>query len=457
MRDMTTALPSTRVGDELARPAERSGFLRNIGLYVYVFYVIYTPTFSASFFASKFFILTALAAVLLIHSALSGKRMFRLLGYPPLRRFLIVMFGLSLFVAIVHLASHPEVEDFVDLRIVQNNVLLLMAIHAAFIVHICKSRGFSAESALRMIYKLAAFQGVWGLLSFVFFPLKEISNWLYQLAAGDRGEYLMSSRIYGLMGEFTFVTPIYHGMLAAVAVYFALNYRFRGLRYVPLILVAILLNGRTGIAVFAAMTALMLLGQILRGRKIGPSLAIVAGLGGLLWIAWSVVSQLSPITARFLQGFIDETTALVADGSVEGTYSVLFEDILVFPEGLGLIWGTGDDIFQSQGFRSDVGLTNDLFMGGLLFVVIGYGTLAYFLLKNSRPDTVLFLALFAGFAIGIVKGQIFIGTPVLFLFVFVVLIHKQIVGGEMPPKSARRARRENGTLGAGSGSVRRRA
>ncbi|UUE21480.1 hypothetical protein [Microbacterium sp. J1-1] len=441
MEDMTTVLPSARVVASDGRPAERSGFLRNIGLYVYVFYVIYTPTFSASFFASKFFILTALAAVLMLHSALSRQRMFRLLGYPPLKRFLVVMFGLSLFVAIVHLATHPEVEDFVDLRIVQNNVLLLMAIHAAFIVHICKSRGFSGESTLRMIYKLAAFQGVWGLLSFVFIPLKDLSNWLYQLAAGDRGEYLMSSRIYGLMGEFTFVTPIYHGMLAAVAVYFALNYRFRGLRYVPLILVAILLNGRTGIAVFAALTALMMLGQVLRGRKVGSALAIVAVLGSLLAIAWTVVSQLSPITARFLQGFVDETTALVADGSVEGTYSVLFQDIVVFPEDLGLIWGTGDDVFQSQGFRSDVGLTNDLFMGGLIFVVIGYGTLAYFLLKNSRPDTVLFLALFAGFAIGIIKGQIFIGTPVLFLFVFVVLLHKQIIDNEMPAKSPRKARR----------------
>lgn len=445
MTDMTRSRPSARV-DELAAPADRSGFFRNIGLYVYVFYVIYTPTFSASFFASKFFILTALAVILLAHSAAGRQRMFRLLGYPPLTRFLIVMFGLSLLVAIVHLITHPDVESFVDLRIVQNNVLLLMAVHAAFIVHICKSRGFTAESALRMVYKLAAFQGVWGLLSFVIPALKETSNWLYQLAAGDRGEYLMSSRIYGLMGEFTFVTPIYHGMLAAVAVYFALNYRFRGLRYVPLILVAILLNGRTGIAVFAAMTALILLGQILRGRKIGPSLAIVAALTGLLWIAWSVVSQLSPITARFLQGFIDETTALVADGSVQGTYSVLFGDILIFPEGLGLIWGTGDDIYQSQGFRSDVGLTNDLFMGGLLFVVIGYGMLAYFLIKNSRPDTLLFVALFTGFAIGIVKGQIFIGTPVLFLFVFVVLLHKQITGGEMPAKSVRLRHRDQRAL-----------
>ena len=437
MSDMTRARPAPRASDKPARPADRAGFLRNIGLYVYVFYVIYTPTFSVSFFASKFFVLAVLAVVLMIHSALGKQHMFRLLGYPPLRRFLIVMFGLSLFVAIVHLAAHPEVEDFVDLRIVQNNVLLLMAIHAAFIVHICKSRGFTAESSLRMIYKLAAFQGVWGLVSFVVPQLKEVSNWLYQLAAGERGEYLMSSRIYGFMGEFTFVTPIYHGMLAAVAVYFALNYRFRGLRYVPLILVAILLNGRTGIAVFAAMTALIIVGQILRGRKIGPALGIVAALVGLLWIAWSVVSQLSPITAKFLQGFIDETSALVTDGSVEGTYSVLFQDVLIFPEGLGLIWGTGADVYENQGFRTDVGLTNDLFMGGLIFVVIGYGTLLYFLLKNSRPDTVLFLSLFVGFAIGIVKGQIFIGTPVLFLFVFVVLIHKQLTGEEMVAKSVK--------------------
>ncbi|MFP3394104.1 hypothetical protein SB782_35600, partial [Brevibacillus sp. SIMBA_076] len=75
---------------------------------------------------------------------------------------------------------------------------------------------------------------------------------------------------------------------------------------------------------------------------------------------------------------------------------------------------------SSGGFRTDVGITNDLFMGGLVFVVIGYGTLAYFMLKNSRPDLVLFASLLVGFAIANLKGQIFVGTPVLFLFVFIV-------------------------------------
>ncbi|WP_164232984.1 hypothetical protein [Microbacterium hydrocarbonoxydans] len=437
----TTGASALRGDDESTRLSDGSGFLRNVGLYIYVFYVIYTPTFSASFFASKFFILGVLALLLIVHVLFTRQqRVFELLNYEPLKRFLIVMFGLSLFVALVHLATHPEVESFVDLRIVQNNVILLMAIHVTFIIYLCKSRGFTAESSLSMLYKLAAFQGIWGLMSFVFPPLKEISNWLYELAAGDRGDYLLSSRIYGFMGEYTFVTPIYHGMLAAVAVYFTLNYRFRGIRYVPLILVAILLNGRTGIIVFAVMAVLMILGQTFRG-KIGAvivsplaRLFTVASLAGLMSVAWFVVSQLSPITARFLQGLVEDTSALVNDGSLQGNYGVLFSEVLVVPEGLALIWGTGDDIYANEGFRTDVGLTNDLFMGGLIFVVLGYGTLAYFLLKDSKPDTILFVALFVGFAIGILKGQIFIGTPVLFLFVFVVLVHKQIIEGEMPAK-----------------------
>lgn len=434
MSDMIRTSAPARVSDARANLSDQSGFLRNVGLYIYVFYVLYTPTFSTSFFASKFFILSLLAAMFITHSALGQHHMFRLMSYGPLKRLLMVMFGLSLFVAFVHMIEHPEVDNFVDLRIVQNNVLLLMAIHAAVIIHICKSRGFTAESALRMLYRLASFQGVWGLASFIFTPLKDISNWLYELAAGDRGDYLISSRVYGFMGEYTFVTPIYHGMLAAVAVYFALNYRFRGIRYVPLILVAILLNGRTGIVVFVAMAAVILLGQLLRGRKIVPAIGIVAAMAALMWAAWFAVSQLSPITARFLEGFIEDTNALVTDGSLQGNYSVLFTDVLIVPEGLSLLWGTGDDVYTNQGFRTDVGLTNDLFMGGLIFVVTGYGMLAYFLLRSARPDAALFIALFVGFVIGIVKGQIFIGTPVLFLFVFVVLLHKQITGAEMLTK-----------------------
>lgn len=435
------AVSAVRGDDEGTRLSDGSGFVRNIGLYVYVFYVVYTPTFSESFFASKFFILGLLAVLVVVHSVFTRQqRVFSLLNYAPLKRLLWVMFGLSLFVALVHLATHPGVESFVDLRIAQNNVVLLMAIHVAFILHICKSRGFTAEASLRMLYKLAAFQGLWGLMSFVFPPLKETSNWLYELAAGDRGDYLLSSRIYGFMGEFTFVTPVYHGMLAAVAVYFTLNYRLRGIRYVPLILVAILLNGRTGLIVFAAMSGLMILGQTFRGKASTATMnplarvIIIASMAGLMSVAWFVVSQLSPITARFLQGLVEDTSALVNDGTLQGNYGILFSDVSVVPEGLALIWGTGDDIYASEGFRTDVGLTNDLFMGGLIFVVVGYGTLAYFLLKGSKPDTILFVALFIGFAIGILKGQIFIGTPVLFLYVFVVLVHKQITAGEMPTK-----------------------
>lgn len=436
------------LGEE--RTSDRSGFLRNIDLYAYVFYVIYTPTFSVSFLASKFVILSVLAVVFLVHSSLGKQNMFDLLRYRPLKRLLIIMFVLSLFVAVVHIATYPEVSDFIDLRIVQNNILLLMAIHVAVIIHICKRRGFTAESALRILYKLAAFQGLWGLASFVFIPLKDISNWLYELAAGERG-FVTISRVYGFMGEFTFVTPIYHGMLAAVAIYFAMNYRFRGLRYVPLIVVAILLNGRTGLAVFAVMVGMTLLGQLLRGRKIGAALGMVGTLVVLLWVAWTLISELSPNTARFLQSFINDTSALFSDGTVQGTYTVLFTDVLILPEDLAILWGTGDDVYQSTGgFRTDVGLTNDLFMGGLIFVVLGYGALAYFLLKNSRPDTILFLALFAGFAIGIFKGQIFIGSPVLFLFVFVVLIHKQMTGGEMTLKIEKGRSRSQGVDGLGA-------
>lgn len=424
-------------GQENARDglsAASFGFIRNIGLYVYVFYVVYTPTFSTSFFASKFFILAFLAVVVVLHSAMSNFRQLRLLAYKPLARLLITVFLLSLFVAFVRIATSPDVADFADLRIVQNNVILLMAIHAAFILHIFKRRGFTAEASLQVLYKLAAFQGVWGLLSFVFPVLKDVSNGLYELAAGER-EFVVAVRVYGFMGEYTFVTPIYHGMLAAVAIYFALNYRYRGLRYVPLILVAILLNGRTGIAVFAAMVAVILLRQVLRGRSAAAAVGIVAALGAVLWIAWSLVSQLSPGTARFLQTFIDDTNALISDGSQQGNYAILLNEIFTVPDGFALLWGTGGDVYESNGgFRTDVGFTNDLFMGGLIFVVVGYGMLAYFLLKNSRPDVVLFGSLLLGFAIANLKGQIFVGTPVLFLFVFIVLLHHLIAREEMLPK-----------------------
>lgn len=435
MNGSGTVAPSARVRDDARPPIDASQFLRNIGLYAYVFYVVYTPTLSTSFFASKFFILSALALLFLAHTALGRRGIFTALAYRPLKRLLLIVFGLSLMVAVVRILNDSAVADFADLRIVQNNVLLLMAVHAVIILHICKNRGFTADGTLRMLYKLAAFQGVWGALSFIIPPLKEISNFLYEITAGER-EFVTAARIYGLMGEYTFVTPIYHGMLAAVAIYFALNYRFRGIWYVPLILVAVLLNGRTGLAVFGAMVVLILLGQVLRGRKVMSSSLTAAALGAALWGAWSLLSQASPGTARFLQTFLDDTIALITDGSQQGNYAILLPQYTVFPTGMALIWGTGDDVYEgTSGFQTDVGFTNDIFMGGLIFAALGYGALTYFLLKNAKPDRILFLALLLGFLIGNLKGQIFIGTPVLFLFVVVVLLHKTLIFGGIQPRS----------------------
>ncbi|MGV2982228.1 hypothetical protein ACNPNP_00870 [Microbacterium sp. AGC85] len=431
---MTTIRTAQRA-QQLERRAPSGSFIRNAGLYVYTFYVVYNPTFSSSFLVSKFVILSALAVVIMVHAMLGRHRPLRLLAYPPLRMLLIMLFALSLYVAVVRIIAQPEVADVVDLRLVQNNIMLLMAIHGAFILHVCKSRGFTAESTLRMLYKLAAFQGVWALASFVIPPLKTISNSLYQLSAGER-EFTVAARIYGFMGEFTFVTPIYHAMLAAIAVYFALAYGFRGVRYIPLILVSILLNGRTGLIVFVAMVFVIVLWRMLQGRGVFAAIGILLGIGAVGGLAWNLINQYVPATAAFIERFISETDALL-DGSREGTYAVLYDQLVTVPEGFGLIFGTGDHVYKNTGelqFRADVGFTNDLFMGGLVYVVLGYAALVYFMFKNSRPDTTLFFALLVGLVIANVKGQIFRGSSVLFLLVIVVLLRKLIVDGDMTPR-----------------------
>ena len=399
-----------------------TGFFRNFGLYLYVFYVVYTPTFSTSVLASKFVVLSILAVAIIFHGWLAGRKPLHLLSYRPLRNLLVILFLLSLYVAVVQIVTTPDANGFVDLRVVQNNVLLLMAVHAALILQICQRRGFSAESILQVFYRLAAFQGIWTLLSFVIPSLKDVSNTLYQLTAGDR-QFTIAARIYGVMGEYTFVTPIYHGILAAAAVYFAVTYRFRGLRYVPFILLVILLNGRTGLVILMAMVVTFLLWRMLAGRGVFTAAIVLGALAALIVLAWSLVSAFSPETANFLQRFLDDTQALVSDGTQQGNYAVLITQLSTVPDGMAILWGTGD-VLDGTERHADVGYTNDLFMGGITYVTIAYGAFGYFILKNAHPDKALYVALYAGLLLANIKGQIFRGSAVLLIVTILVLVHR---------------------------------
>lgn len=64
------------------------------------------------------------------------------------------------------------------------------------------------------------------------------------------------------------------------------------------------------------------------------------------------------------------------------------DTMLFFPEGSEMIFGEGHRVYphygRSKGYNSlDIGYVNDLFMGGLIYTFLLYGTILKFILKKS--------------------------------------------------------------------------
>lgn len=397
--------------------------VRDLPLVLYIFYVIYTPAPDTNVLTSKFVVLTVLAGVLLIPYVLSGDRgVWNLLSRPAVMILMVATFAGSIYLMFVRVASGEPVESLIDLRIVQNNVLNLMIVNVAIIVDQLKKRGYSKRQSFEVLLWLGSFQGIFSIAG-LFIPwVRNISYTLYQ-ASGSDNIFVMQSRIFGLTGDFTYGTPIYHGVLAGVAFYYLVKSRTNYLVHIVLIMSVAAMNGRTGLVVFVVMAIFTIVGTYgKRGNLLGMGAALLA-LVAAGAAAMSFLGDISPATHRFVMSFLDDTRRLLFEGEATGNYGALFEGFARAPDGFGLLFGTGERVYDGEpGFNSDIGFTNDLYAGGLTYVLFVYLVFLAFLIRNSRGHALLSLELVLVFFLANFKGEVFRSSVILFIFLFIKLV-----------------------------------
>ncbi|MEI3469149.1 MAG: hypothetical protein V8Q76_10790 [Bacteroides intestinalis] len=211
----------------------------------------------------------------------------------------------------------------------------------------------------------------------------------------------LAFRGYGLSAGLTFD----YGMIQGLALSYCLFQKSKkSLLLIPLFLVSILFNARTGIVI----PALVLFYLLFIRLKIRYWM-----LAGILYVAFMFI-----ITTDFfyenLRTFmwLEKGFEEITDSSNSATFDTL-DKMVIWPSSIeGWIWGTGEDLFNDRyGRNSDIGYILQLNYGGLLlcFFILSWLLVILFRVKkyaNKQYFIVVFFVVFA-IVLGNYKGDIF--------------------------------------------------
>lgn len=195
----------------------------------------------------------------------------------------------------------------------------------------------------------------------------------------------------------------------------------------PFILLATFLNGRTGILVFlVTATASIFYIYAKRSRLINAFIAfgvVITLLVGLL----AGVARFAPNAYNFIDSFIEDTRNLLEKHELTGNYEVLYETSKIMPKNEKLLFGEGYRIYDAQGAqraggRSDVGYINDLFIGGIFYIIVLYSATFSFMMHHERKEAFIFLLIIFVILIVNIKGEIFRSAVFMFMVAYIKLL-----------------------------------
>ena len=238
---------------------------------------------------------------------------------------------------------------------------------------------------------------------------------------------LSSYRYSGLAANLSSTAAYVQSALACIALWRGIREKPLWLAAFPVLAFSANLNVRTTVYLMIAGIAAVLIGILFTKdlKQIGKFFPAAGSALAIAYFGLGLIRYVNPMTYEWLARGIEEVTSFVAGEEVPYTDAFFAELAWMlspehFPRGLMLIFGAGTEIMGTiaegkYGVSSDVGFMNDLWRGGILYLLIITGLYLWMLWKMARSRTVrretgIFLAALFLFFFGItnIKGHFFI-------------------------------------------------
>lgn len=291
-----------------------------------------------------------------------------------------------------------------------------------YIIIRAKQLNYDIYDIINAIIKAGMIQAIISIMMFLSPTIKEK---LVQIMFNNTGDsitqnlWVYQRRLYAFSNSVLDSFGYGTGILAALPFYLAYKSKIRYLFYIPILLIVPLLNSRTGLLIFSIGFVCSIPIYITRMRIIkllkiiGVILIIIISLSGV----YKIVYNVNPTTVTWVENGISDFISIFNKSSLNNnagykeSTSVLFsKNKWYLPNGLGLILGTGHNVYEANGFEhSDVGYINDIWLFGAIGIVLFYSQLFMLLIgtkkiKKDRELKFLFYFLGVAFLVANIKG-----------------------------------------------------
>ena len=405
-------------------------------LYVYAFLAFYIPTFfnnSYLNYSIPFILLIIGMATVLFHKGQSLRYFFNKKNVILLFILIIVS---SIYFAIRSLLAGTEFLELDKLRIVQNFMMLCSFVCIFIIILKLEQFGYNKEQKISFILNVALIQSFICILMLIFPILKETI--VHQILLNGEGNvYTIAKRMYGITMDYTFATPVFHALLAIIALTYGLYKNKKYYLYIPFLLLAIILNGRTGLFVFCAGAVLVFMYYLVDTKKVVKVLSIITVFILIVLFVFGVLKIVKNDTYLFFIDGINDMLLFLFEGEKEGNINYLSTRWEEGIKNVNVIFGEGyrvytDDVkpeyAKDNHFNTDIGYINDLYMGGIIYILLLYSSIVIFVCmgtkyeKDKKINRLIYFSLLLMIFICNIKGEIFRSTIVLNLVIYIKLV-----------------------------------
>jgi hypothetical protein len=293
-------------------------------------------------------------------------------------------------------------------------VLIELPICILFILLTFKKEKIDFQEFLNYIITVALIQAVLAIITFFVPQIKEIFVDVIANNAGGSGVVeLAKVRIFGLSSYLTFSGPIVLTVVATICLQKIMKKEWNNIIPFFLISFSAIINARISIITlligFSIVFGLHFLNISNNIRK-----NICIWIFRILIIAIILIPFINIANNKTFKwigsGFTD--IASLFKGEKVGTFEYLFDKEFVgMPKTLKqTAFGTGISVYNGEKKRTDIGYINDLWLGGLMFMILLYTSILYLFVHKKKYDNIekriICISLIIIFLIVNIKGAI---------------------------------------------------
>lgn len=188
--------------------------------------------------------------------------------------------------------------------------------------------------------------------------------------------YELLYRLFGYSGGLTFGMPALQSFLAMLALFLTVNYKPKYFFYVPFLAFSAIINARTSFVVMIICGVIIIFQRSNDNLKKAFRILVLVVLAIIvLVVSLPVLENIAPDTFNWISRGINELFLASRGNLDQGYFSYLTNsNKWIFPDGIGAIFGYGIRVMGNNKYNSatDVGFVNDMWFGGLIYLVIAY-------------------------------------------------------------------------------------